>query len=170
MVWEYLWNYNESHCQIGDLQNVRDKVSKQYKATKQLPFRAFPDRSLCVPTKATLRENKINNSFNTPVKMPTSSVEFTILKLAFYFICGLSLVGPLIIQVNLTGNIGVIAKTIFWGTLLSRHILKVDVLTVAEVVCIKLYIKICLKQNMMYFKKLLMHETYEIMKIVTVYP
>lgn len=35
-----------------------------------MPFRAYPDHSL--QTKGSLHENKINNCFNTSVKMPTS--------------------------------------------------------------------------------------------------
>lgn len=59
---------------LETLQNrkLHDKVSKQYEETKQLPFRAYPDHSLCVPTKGSVHENKVNNCFNTSVKMPTS--------------------------------------------------------------------------------------------------
>lgn len=59
---------------LETLQNrkLHDQVSEQYEETKQLPFRAYPDRSLCVPTKGSVHENKVNNCFNTSVKMPTS--------------------------------------------------------------------------------------------------
>lgn len=51
---------------------MTDKVSKQYKETKQLPYRAYPDHSLCVLSKGSVHDNKMNNCFNTSVKMPTS--------------------------------------------------------------------------------------------------
>lgn len=49
-----------------------DKVSKLYEETKQLFFCAYPEHSLCESAKGNANENKINNSFNTSMKMQTS--------------------------------------------------------------------------------------------------
>lgn len=84
--------------------------------------------SVCQP-KVAFMKTKLTTALTLQWKCQQALVGFTILKLPSQFICGLWLVVPLIMQVNLIGNIRAIAKPVFSGGHCSHAIYRRSLLS-----------------------------------------
>lgn len=104
-------------------ENCMTKSVNSIKQLNNCPFvHILTAASVCQP-KVAFMKTKLTTALTLQWKCQQALVGFTILKLPSQFICSLWLVVPLIMQVNLIGNIRGIAKPVIYReVLLSRHI------------------------------------------------